>query len=298
MHDMSFDPFRRRLLAALALSPLLTSLPGRAAAPPDLGRIVALEWLPAELLLALGVTPQAVADIHNYNLWVREPALPATVVDAGQRTEPNLELLQQLQPSLVLLSQGYGPSPQLLAPIAPTMEFAFNDGSGKPLTVAKNSLRQLAQRLGLESRAERHLQHFDAFISDARRRLQDYTLQPLLLFSLIDNRHALVIGHQSLFQQVMDQLGIANAWAGETNFWGSAIVGIERLAAVKNARAIYFDHGNQRMLAQVSATPLWQSLPFVRQQQLRRVPAVWLYGATLSAMRFCRLLEQAQEARA
>ncbi len=98
---------------ALALSPLLGSLPGRAAdAPPNIARVAALEWLPIELLLALGVTPLAVADVHNYNLWVAEPKLPATVVDVGQRTEPNLELLQQLQPSLVLLSQGYGPTPQ------------------------------------------------------------------------------------------------------------------------------------------------------------------------------------------
>ncbi|HEI8868182.1 Fe(3+)-hydroxamate ABC transporter substrate-binding protein FhuD [Serratia sp. AKBS12] len=294
MRHFPHDPVRRRLLAAMAAAPLLYSLPGRAAALPDLSRIVALEWLPTELLMALGVTPMAVADIYNYNLWVNEPALPASVIDVGQRTEPNLELLQQLQPSLLLLSQGYGPSPQQLAPIAPGMAFNFNDGSGKPLTVARQSLRQLAQRLGLETRAQRHLMQFDAFIGDARRRLQGYTTQPLLLFSLVDARHALIIGQQSLFQEVMDQLGIANAWQGETNFWGSAVVGIERLAAVKNARAIYLDHGNQAMLEQVSATPLWQALPFVRQRQLRKVPAVWFYGATLSAMRFCRLLEQAQ----
>lgn len=87
-------------------------------APPDIARVAALEWLPIELLLALGVTPLAVADVHNYNLWVAEPKLPATVVDVGQRTEPNLELLQQLQPSLVLLSQGYGPTPRKIQPIA------------------------------------------------------------------------------------------------------------------------------------------------------------------------------------
>ncbi|CAI0789692.1 MULTISPECIES: Fe(3+)-hydroxamate ABC transporter substrate-binding protein FhuD [Serratia] len=290
------DPLRRRLLAAMALSPLLFSLPGRAAdAPPDIARIAALEWLPVELLLALGVMPLAVADIHNYNLWVEEPKLPASVVDVGQRTEPNLELLQQLKPSLVLLSQGYGPTPQKLQPIAPTMSFGFNDGSGKPLTVARQSLQALAQRLGLETRAVQHLAQFDRFIQDARRRLQAYTRQPLLMFSLIDSRHALVIGQKSLFQEVMDRLGIKNAWEGETNFWGTAVVGIERLMSVSHARAIYLDHGNQAMLDKVSATPLWRALPFVRQNQLRQVPAVWFYGATLSAMRFCRVLEQAQE---
>lgn len=295
--DFHHDPLRRRLLTAMALSPLLFSLPTRAAGSPDITRIVALEWLPVELLIALGVVPLAVADIHNYNLWVQDPQLPDSVIDVGQRTEPNLELLQQLNPSLILLSKGYGPSAQKLQPISQTMEFGFNDGSGKPLTVGRNSLQQLAQRLGLEARATQHLQQFDTFLLAERSRLQGYRQQPLLLFSLLDTRHVLVIGQKSLFQEVMDQLGIENAWQGETNFWGTAVVGIERLAAVKNARAIYLDHGNQAMMDKVSSTPLWQALPFIRQGQLRQMPAVWFYGATLSAMRFCRLLEQAQEAR-
>jgi iron complex transport system substrate-binding protein len=31
-------------------------------------------------------------------------------------------------------------------------------------------------------------------------------------------------------------------------------------------------------------------MPFVREKQLSMVPAVWFYGATFSAMRFCRIL--------
>lgn len=74
---------------------------------------------------------------------------------------------------------------------------------------------------------------------------------------------------------------------------GSAVVGIERLATIKTARAVCFGHGNNEMLQQVARTPLWQSLSFVRENQLRLLPPVWFYGATLSAMRFVRLLEQA-----
>lgn len=47
---------RRRLLTAMALSPLLWQMRGAQAANVDPQRVVALEWLPAELLLALGVT--------------------------------------------------------------------------------------------------------------------------------------------------------------------------------------------------------------------------------------------------
>jgi iron complex transport system substrate-binding protein len=47
------------------------------------------------------------------------------------------------------------------------------------------------------------------------------------------------------------------------------------------------------MMAQVTSTPLWQSMPFVRKNRFHRVPQVWFYGGTLSAMRFSRLLSSA-----
>nr|WP_145508245.1 Fe(3+)-hydroxamate ABC transporter substrate-binding protein FhuD [Yersinia alsatica] len=292
-HLTAPDHTRRRLLAALALSPLLCSLPGWALTPPkvDSRRVVALEWMPAELLLALGVTPYGVADIHTYRLWVEEPELPASVIDVGLRTEPNLELLQQMAPSLILMSEGFGPSPEKLAPIAPSMSFSFNKAGSSPLATGKESLSALGQRLGLEAAAEQHISDFNHFMQAARQRLFDDGKTSLLMFSLLDTRHALIIGQGSLFQDVLNELNIKNAWQGETNFWGSTVVGIERLATIKPTRAICFVHGNSEMLQQVSNTPLWQSMSFVRQNQLQILPAAWFYGATLSAMRFVRLLE-------
>ncbi|WP_197088878.1 Fe(3+)-hydroxamate ABC transporter substrate-binding protein FhuD [Yersinia massiliensis] len=287
------DRTRRKLLTALALSPLLSSLPSWASAPPilDSRRVVALEWLPTELLLSLGVTPYGVADTHNYRLWVEEPELPASVIDVGQRTEPNLELLQQMAPSLILMSKGFGPSPQMLAPIAPSMSFAFNEEGSSPLAVGKNSLRALGQRLGLEAAAEQHIADFKNFMLAARQRFADHGQGSLLMFSLLDTRHALIVGQGSLFQDVLDELNIKNAWQGETNLWGSTVVGIERLAMIKPGLAICFSHGNSEILQQVERTPLWQSMSFVRENQLRILPPVWFYGSTLSAMRFVRLLE-------
>lgn len=77
MRDPNSPDFgRRRLITALALSPFLLPLSVQASGltsttSPDLKRIVALEWLPIELLLTLGITPLAVAEIANYRLWVQ-----------------------------------------------------------------------------------------------------------------------------------------------------------------------------------------------------------------------------------
>lgn len=295
------DQRRRRLLTALMLSPMVLSSWSHAAVAqratlPDLSRIVALEWLPAELLLALGITPLGVAEIHNYQLWVTEPTLPEQVIDVGFRTEPNMELLAELRPSLIVYSAGYGPSVEKMSRIAPTMGFTFNNEAGRPLSMGKASIQQLGQALGMEAAAERHLQAFSQFMQQAKGRLQAYRRRPLLLFTFIDSSHVLIIAKNSLFQEVLDELGIENAWREETSFWGSVVVGIERLAEIQDANALCFGHGDEAMMAKVARSPIWQALPFVRQQRWQRVPAVWLYGSTLSAMRFCRVLEQALEA--
>ena len=283
---------RRRLLTAMALSPLLWQMNTARAATVDPQRIVALEWLPVELLLALGITPYGVADIPNYTLWVNEPALPDSVIDVGLRTEPNLELLTQMKPSFMVWSAGYGPAPEKLARIAPGRGFNFSDGK-KPLAVARQSLQEMAQLLNLNASAERHLAQYEHVIAGLKPRFVQRGERPLLLMTLLDPRHMLVFGPNCLFQEVLDEYGIPNAWQGETNFWGSTAVGIDRLAAYKDVDVLCFDHGNNTDMQALMSTPLWQAMPFVRAGRFQRVPAVWFYGATLSAMHFARILDNA-----
>lgn len=284
---------RRRLLTAMALSPLLWQMCGARAAEVDPQRIVALEWLPVELLLALGVTPYGVADIPNYRLWVNEPALPDSVIDVGLRTEPNLELLTQMKPSFLVWSAGYGPAAEKLARIAPGRGFTFSDGK-RPLMMAQQSLSEMADLIGRQQEAKRHLAEFDALMESLRPRFARRGDRPLLMITLLDTRHVLVFAQNCLFQEVLDRFAIKNAWQDETTFWGSVTVGIDRLAAYRDADVICFDHGNAREMAQLTATPLWQAMPFVRAGRFQSVPAVWFYGATLSAMHFARVLADAQ----
>ena len=281
---------RRRLLTAMALSPLLWQMQKAQAAPVSAERIVALEWLPVELMLALGVTPYGVADIPNYRMWVNEPVLPESVIDVGLRTEPNLELLTQMKPSMLVWSAGYGPSPEILARIAPGRSFAFSDGK-LPLAQARRSLLEMAEMLDKQAVAQRHLAEFDAYIYSLKPHFKQRGDRPLLMVSLLDPRHMLVFGPNCLFQEILDRLGVKNAWQGETNFWGSTAVGIDRLAAYKDVDVLCFDHGNAAQMRQLEATPLWQAMPFVCANRLQIVPAVWFYGATLSAMNFARILD-------
>ncbi|WP_353613318.1 Fe(3+)-hydroxamate ABC transporter substrate-binding protein FhuD [Mangrovibacter phragmitis] len=282
---------RRQLLTLMASSPLWLKSQNALAARINPHRVAALEWLPVELLVALGVTPYGVADIPNYRRWVSEPALPDSVIDLGLRTEPNLELLASMKPSLIVWSAGYGPAATKLSRIAPGQGFTFTDGK-HPLDVARRSLVQMAELLDMQQAAQTHLGQYDQFIDGLRTTFAHRGKRPVLLMSLLESHHALVLGNNSLFQQVLDPLGIENAWQGEVTFWGSAIVGVERLADIRDADVLCFGHGDNATERAITHTPLWQSMPFVRQNRFHRVPAVWFYGATLSAMHFGRVLSQ------
>ncbi len=288
----TFSLQRRQVLKTLALSSCLLPFGFAHAAPAsvDPKRVVALEWLPTEILMALGVAPYGVSDIATYREWVGEPALPPQTIDVGLRTEPNMELLIEMRPSLILYSPGFGPSVQQINRVAPGMPVTFTDGS-QPLVAARKSITEVGARLGMADVAQRHLADFDQFIVELKQRLAPYRNRPLLLMTFLDERHALVIGRNSLFQQVMDLLGLQNAWQGEVNFWGSAIVGVERLAAVQTQDVICFGHGANGIMQKVMDTPLWKAMPFIRHGRFHMAPQVWFYGATLSAMRFCHILE-------
>ncbi|XBS70055.1 Fe(3+)-hydroxamate ABC transporter substrate-binding protein FhuD [Acerihabitans sp. KWT182] len=286
------DEYRRRLLKGILFLPWCVAAAVAAEPMPDPRRIIALEWRPTELLLALGVVPQAIADAPNYRNWVVEPALAPSVKDVGLRTEPNMEALQRLHPSLILLTKGYGPTAASLASIAPVMPFPVQDTPGLPLTTARRDVRALGERLGLPERARQHLQALDQQLSRTRRRLSGVVTRPLLLFTFLDSQHVMVLGKGSLFQEVMDQVGVTNAWHGEVNPWGSATMGFEQLAEIKGARGLCFRRSNGDPVDDMVKSPLWQVIPFVRERQWQTVPAVWFFGATLAAMRFCRLLEQ------
>lgn len=137
---------RRRLLTAVALSPLLWHAAKIRAASIDPHRVVALEWLPVELLFALGITPYGVADMPNYRRWVKTP-------------------------SLLILSAGYGPSATLLSRIAPGWSVQFSDGR-QPLVQVERSLMELANMLDKRPAALRHMAMFNQTVDRLAPRFQ------------------------------------------------------------------------------------------------------------------------------
>jgi ABC-type Fe3+-hydroxamate transport system substrate-binding protein len=115
-------------------------------------RIVALDWPPAEGLVALGIQPIGVTGLEFQQIELE--GLSPDVVDLGAIVEPNLETIAQLEPDLIIGDMEYHePIYNQLNDIAPTLLFNVESPTDGSLT----HLEQMEQNfLALADAVNRH----------------------------------------------------------------------------------------------------------------------------------------------
>lgn len=287
---------RRRFLATALTLPVWQRVALAAPAADD-RRIVALDWAGAEALLALGLTPTGVADAPTYRSWFPDPPLPPSVQDVGPRWEPNRELLRRLAPTLLLTTSTQSPDLQAYGRLAPLFPMDIYQADGAPYASAAQALRRLAAELDRASQAEAALHQAQARIAAARATLPGRAARPAYVVILNeDGRHATFFGQHSLAQDVLDQLGLTNAWAGQASArWGYAAHGIETFA--RNADAwivcIRQGQGTQRALNRLRDSSLWNGLAAVRAQRVRVIDPVFPFAGVPGAARLAGLIAAA-----
>lgn len=278
----------RRSFSAAMLAML--AMPGPAMAHTGSDRIAVLDWPWAETLLALKIAPLAVAEAGLYRKRVVTPALPDGTIDLGLRSWPNIELLKSLRPDLILTQANYGISAAILEPIAPTLALPLFTPERRPLHFAEAGLLDIATRLAREPQAEAFLASFNAELEDIRQSLSGYDGRPLLIAKFADDRMLDIYGPGSLFQDVLDRLGLANAWIQSGNHWGFSTAGLDAIARAPEARLVIIEPGPSSSLA---SSDLWKALPAVRADRVVTIPPTWVFGGMPSARRFAAVLGKA-----
>ncbi|NUB27181.1 ABC transporter substrate-binding protein [Azospirillum brasilense] len=283
---------RRRVLRTAALLPVGLMAGGAWSAERRTdGGLCALDWTSAQALLALGIVPRGIPELDRYRRAVVEPAVPDGVPDIGARAEPNLELLDRLAPARFVGDGTLSAVQGRLERIAPvTVHPPFDtrsDGDGEPggqLAFAIASLRGLAAGLGVPEEAERAVARLDRTLAAARDRLSGWEPRPLYILSV------LIHGRNSLYHDVLDRLGIANAWTGPSGPYGHATVTMDRLAGRPDAGLVNIGSEGGRALEALAALPLFAGLPFLREGRVTILPPILFYGGVSAAERFARLL--------
>ncbi|WP_372399446.1 ABC transporter substrate-binding protein [Azospirillum sp. HJ39] len=289
---------RRRFLRTAAALPFGLLAGGARSAEHDAaGGVCALDWTSAQALLSLGIVPRGLPEIDRYRRSVIEPAVPDGVPDIGARAEPNLELLDRLQPARFVTDGMLSAVRGRLERIAPlTLYQSFDTGtvegerrSGQ-LAFAIASLRGLADGLGMAEAADRAVARLDSALEEARARLIGRERRPLYVLSVLDGRRVLIHGRNSLYQDVLDRLGFENAWTGPSGPYGHATVTMDRLTGRPDAELVNIGSEGKRALEALAGLPLFAGLPFLRDGRVTILPPILFYGGVPTAERFVRLL--------
>lgn len=221
------------------------------------------------------------------------PPLPDGVTDVGLRVAPNLEMLSDLRPSIILAPPWMSQHRGMLERVGPTRIVSLRQPSLSPYDAAGAAARDLGRMLGAIDAAEALLRETDAAIADAARRIQPAP-RALFVVSVVDPFHVAVYGSGSMFDDMLRRLGIANAWAGETNALGMAVVGADRLAEAPDAATAVIGPLPGGVRPDFVRRGVWAAMPFGAPDRHAILPPVWLYGGLPSARRFAECLAAAR----
>ncbi|GAA5417165.1 petrobactin-binding protein FpuA [Paraliobacillus ryukyuensis] len=268
-------------------------------------RVVVLEWVYAEDLLALGIQPVGMADIENYHNWVNiELELSEDVVDVGTRQEPNLEAIAELNPD-VIITAGYRHEGIMdsLEEIAPTL--AFNpypeEGQGNQFEEMKTTFNKLGTLFQKEDKATEVINGMEETFTSVAQEISDANVENnsfvLSQAYTSDNNPVLrLFKDNAMAVQIMEQLGLENAYESEGfQLYGYDEASVEALQNFQDANFFYIVQEDDNIFTnQLAGNPAWENLSFVEEGNTYGLPGdTWTYGGPLSAEVFANQIKNA-----
>ncbi len=258
-------------------------------------KIVALEFTYVEDLLALDVQPVGVADVEGFNKWVQiDNKLAAEVVDVGTRQEPNLEVIAQLQPDLIIAPKfRHEAIKDKLEAIAPTVFFEPYpaDESISQYDEMVQTFQTIAKAVGKEEQAEAVLNDMTQKFEEAKTRIEAANLQTkeFVLTQAFSSAQAPVLRvftPNAMASVILEKMGLTNAYRSDKfEVYGFAQVNVEALTGVEKANFIYVVQDDDNVFEnQLKENAVWKNLTFVTESRTYALGGdAWLFGGPLSA---------------
>jgi iron complex transport system substrate-binding protein len=254
-------------------------------------RIVALNWSMAENLIELGITPVGIADMAGYQSWVVKPAIPAGVTDVGTRSEPNLEIIQELKPDLILLSSMQLDMLPRLQNIAPTLFYDSFNAKQDNYLKSREIYLSLATLLNKQDYAQQRLQHLEQQLEQLAAQLQQHfsgQLPEVTTIRFNNPATVIVYGDNSMSQAAAKRLGLNPALPQKASQWGITQKKITDLAKIKDGIVVNIEPFV--FAEQLNNSPLWQAMPFVKKGHYTTMQSAWSYGGVHSVLYLAQAL--------
>ena len=251
-------------------------------------KVVALDWALTETVLSLGVELEGIADAKGYQQWVVKPELNSNVTDVGSRREPNLELLTELKPDVILISEHMSAAYHQLNKITPVLVFSIYSKKKQPYESATSITLSLGKLFDREQRAQQVIAETNTRLREngEKVRAAGNSEKPLIFARFINDKTLRIHSQGSLAQATINKMGLKNDWQEQTNLWGFSTVGTERLAEHQKTNVMLFGPLKEEERKQLTLSPLWQVMEFTRTDSVYELPSIWTFGGLIAAQRF------------
>lgn len=256
-------------------------------------KVVVLEWVYSEDLLALGVQPVGMADIKNYNKWVNTKTKPSKdVVDVGTRQQPNLEEISRLKPDLIITASFRGKAiKNELEQIAPTVMFDPSTSNNDHFAEMTETFKQISKAVGKEEEGKKVLADMDKAFADAKAKiekadLKDKNIAMAQAFTAKNVPTFRILTDNSLALQVTKKLGLTNTFeAGKSEPDGFKQTTVESLQSVQDSNFIYIVADEDNIFdTQLKGNPAWEKLKFKKENKMYKLKGdTWIFGGPESA---------------
>ncbi|WFA10079.1 iron-siderophore ABC transporter substrate-binding protein [Tissierella sp. Yu-01] len=217
-------------------------------------RVVALEWIYGEDMLALGVQPVGMTDIEGYTTWMNsgDIKLDENVADLGVRGSANLEDIAALKPDLIVTADYYEYDYELLSAIAPTIVLTPYPGEGHPTGEYDHmisSIELMGKVLGLDDKAAEVIDNLEKAYAEANEILKDTDVDfdyiELIDFSTADTVSMYLYTDSSIHTTILEKIGFNNIYKPEKfELYGQTNINVENLVGLdKNTLFVVADEG-------------------------------------------------------
>ncbi|MDP4095884.1 iron-siderophore ABC transporter substrate-binding protein [Paenibacillus sp. P96] len=256
-------------------------------------RVVSLDWLFTESLVALGMQPVGNAENEEYKNWMpSEAAVADDVMELGIKDEPDLEAIVALKPDLIIAGTAYQEAiyDQLNA-IAPTIMFTQYPADGDQYTRMMDIFNEIAAAVGKTEEAEQYVAGLNQHYEEAKAKLAaaDQADLPYLLIQGRSDQNAAALWtmtETSMAIQTLDRIGLQNVWKpGKFEQYGYTDTGVEQLIPVQDATLLSVAQQTDDVFnQQLTTNSVWNDLAFVKENRHYALDgSTWLFGGPISA---------------
>ncbi|RQS30178.1 iron-siderophore ABC transporter substrate-binding protein [Burkholderia sp. Bp8992] len=285
---------------SLAGNPVVSQASARMPVRPQ--RVVALDFMFAESVVALDIVPVGMADTAFYPGWLgyRSERL-AHVTDVGSRQEPGLEAIAAVKPDLVIgVGFRHAPIFDALDRIAPTILFQFSpnvsDG-GVPVTQLdwmRQIFRTIGAVTGRDARAQAVDAQLDAGIARNAARLAAAGRKGERIALLQDlglpDRYWAYTGN-STSAGLARALGL-DPWPKKPTREGTLYVTSADLLRQRDLAVMFVTaSGLDVPLSAKLDSPVWRFVPAMKEHRIALIERnIWGFGGPMSALKLADVM--------